>query len=312
MTLVQAIMALFAQTAPAGADFEGAFNALKGKKETDLSQADATTLDELAETFQDFVGDPATWLKSASASDPRRSWWEKLAKALGASVTSSAPPSSTSPPSTVGPTAAPAVDEPEPEQGIDPDALAGGAAPPGRREGGGGGRGGIVVSTGDDDEDRPRREKKKRGERRDRGRDDEEEDDDRDDRRGRQQPRDRKPPEPPPPPKPLIDVGDRTIPPITRQILASRPYLRWRDWIVEAYRVIREGTEAERLAKRGELQHMKSEIASMKAGSAGEALEAQSGFHLERLIEVLEAGRDLAEPAWFQANYITGSYDPAG
>lgn len=58
MTLVTAIQVLFGKTVPAGADFEGAFNALKGKKAENLSTADQNTLDEFAETFQDFVADP--------------------------------------------------------------------------------------------------------------------------------------------------------------------------------------------------------------------------------------------------------------
>ena len=165
MNIVQAVQVLFAQTAPAGADFESAFNALKGKKEADLSNADATTLDALAETFQDFVGDPTGWLKKASAADPRHSWWVQLAQALGASVTSGPAPATATPMSSPGPAASTAPADPlvpdiEPEQGIDPDVLAGGALHPAAakvavREGGG-----VVVNSGDDDRRREPRERK--------------------------------------------------------------------------------------------------------------------------------------------------------
>lgn len=156
MTFVTAIQVLFGETVPAGANFEEAFNALKGKKDTDLLQADVTILDELAEIFQDFVGDPAGWLKKASASDPRHSRWVQLAQALGASVTSSVTPATATSPSTSGSAASAApADAPtpdiEPEQGIDPDTLAGGAPPP-RRDGGGRfSVGGVAVRTDDGD-----------------------------------------------------------------------------------------------------------------------------------------------------------------
>ena len=41
---------------------------------------------------------------------------------------------------------------------------------------------------------------------------------------------------------------------------------------------------------------------------SNDRMEVQTGFHLERLLEVLESGRDQREPAWFQANYVTGTY----
>lgn len=307
MNLVIAIKVLFGETAPAGADFEGAFNALKGKKAEDLSKADQNTLDALAETFQDFGDDPSGWLKKAPAADPRHSWWVKLAQALGASVTSgpaqvSATPSS-SPVVVASPDSTdPVVPEPEPEQGIDPDALSGGAPPPGRREGGEGGGGGSVIVTGiGAGDDRPRRERKKRADRRDR--DEDEEEDDREDRPPR---RERKPPEPPPKPRPLIDVADRSIPAITREILTYGSYRTWSAWLIVAFRLIRTGSPAEQTKKQAELPHIRPLIQSMK--NTGDRMEVQAAFHLERLIDALEAGRDQSEPAWFQANYVTGTY----
>lgn len=279
MNIVQAVQVLFAQTAPAGADFESAFNALKGKKEADLSNADATTLDALAETFQDFVGDPTGWLKKASAADPRHSWWVQLAQALGASVTSGPAPATATPMSSPGPAASTAPADPlvpdiEPEQGIDPDVLAGGAPAPGRREGGGTGGGGVVVNSGDDDR--------------------------------RREPRERKPPEPPPAPKPLIDVTSREIPAITREILAHGSYRSWSAILIEAFRLIRTGSPTEQAQKRAEIPYAHRLIEAMKVSN--DRMEVQTGFHLERLLEVLESGRDQREPAWFQANYVTGTY----
>lgn len=497
MTLVSAIQVLFAQAAPAGADFEGAFDALKGKRDSDLSPADAVTLDVLAETFQDFVGDPSGWIKKALPADPRHSWWVKLGQALGASVTTGPAPASAVPstsPSAVASavTVAPVVPEPEPEQGIDPDALASGAPPPGRREGGGRkGGGGVVVRPADGDEDdRPRRGKKgtdpveapqkepdahvkaapaggnpddgkakppgdtvppvapspvappdlvhgfQSGEDRERLRrelirerlaasrgetraarqrrlDAEEQERQRrltadalerqrraseeeaaqqlrlrseeealarrlaiqakadeekklaDQRHAAEQRRldveeaerkrladeaaeerklqrkeaadarkrladeeaaqrkrdadeaerlarkDREENEAAERlrasrPKPLIDVTDRTIPAITREILAYGSYRNWSAWLIEAFRLIRAGTPAEQEQKRTELPHMRTLIETMKR--TNERMEVKMGYHLERLLEALETGQDQRDPAWFQANYVTGSY----
>ncbi len=299
MTLVQAIQVLFSQTAPAGADFAGAFNALKGKRDSDLSAADTNTLDQLAETFQDFVSDPSEWVKKASAADPRHSWWVQLAQALGASVNTA---SGRSPPpaGSVDPT--PDI---EPEQGIDPDALAGGSPAPALREAGSGG-GGVILSSGDSD-DRPRSDKKKRGDRDERRGQDHEEGDDRDDRRHELRDRqDRRPPEPPPPPKHLFDVTSREIPMITREILAYSSYKSWSAILIETFRLIRAGTTTEQVQRRLEVDHARRLIESIKFST--ERMEVQTGFHLERLLDVLESGRDLHEPDWFQANYVTGSY----
>ncbi|MCR4314362.1 MAG: hypothetical protein NUV84_03900, partial [Candidatus Uhrbacteria bacterium] len=107
-------------------------------------------------------------------------------------------------------------------------------------------------------------------------------------------------------PKPLIDVTDRTIPALTREILAYEPYRTWRVWMIEAFRLIRTGSPDEKAHKRVELPHMRRLIDSMKASD--DRMEFQSGFHLDRLLRVLEDGRDLSDPASFQANYVTGTY----
>ncbi len=283
MTIVQAIQVLFGKTAPAGADLEGAYNALKGKRDDALSQADASTLDELAETFQDFVGNPAGWLKSASASDPRRSWWEKLAKALGATATSGAAPASTASPSATGSTAvpaAPAVSEPEPEQGIDPDALAGGAPAP-KKRGGGNGGGGVVVRTGDDD-------------------DTEDEDGDRDEHRDR---RDRRPPEPPRPLVPLFTRSARTsaLSAQGQAILATGRYQRLRDQIITAFLARRTGARNSK-----SIDKLKASVAALCRRSDDVMLEA-TGSHLSMLISDLEGGVDLRRPSYFEGMYKTGN-----
>lgn len=303
MNLVNAIRVFFSKTAPAGADFAGAFNTLRGKRDTDLSQADVTTLDELAESFQDFVSDPAGWLKKASTSDPRYSWWVKLAQALGASVTSGSAPATANPSSSPGvaasaASAAPAV--PEPEQGIDPDELAGGAPPPIRREGGGSKErsGGFTINTvGGDDDDRPRRDKRKL-----RGRD-RDEDDERDDRH--RETREREPPEPPPRPKPLW-VPTRDIPEITKRILASAPYKRYNTRIRDAYVQIRDANPAVSQAGRAKLARLRRAYKQMEKGT--EYLGSMSAGHLAFMVLALEQNRDLTDPAWFQANYVTGTY----
>ena len=302
MTLVQAIFALFSGTAPAGVDFQAAFNAAKGKKFEDLSEADVSTLDAVADSFQDFTADPAGWLKSASSTDPRRSWWTQLVQALGALV-SATPGGSSQPAGSTEPAASAATEpEPEAEQGIDPDALAGGAPPSSRREGGGGGGGGGVVVRGDGEgDDRPKRDKKRR---KGRDRDEEEDEEDDDERDNRRQRRDHKPPELPPPPKPLFDVNDRTIPAKTREILAYSSYKSWSAMIIEAFRLIRTGTSAQQSQKRAEIPHARRIIGSMKASTT--RMEVQAGIHLERLLEALESGLDLHRPGYFQAMYITG------
>lgn len=299
MTLVTAIQVLFAQTAPAGADFEGAFNALKGKKDTDLSQADATTLDELALSFQDFGDDPSGWLKKAPAADPRHSWWVKLAQALGASVTGgSAPATPTpSPGSAASPASSdPVVPEPEPEQGIDHDALAGGAPPPGRREGGGGG-GGVVVRT-DDVDDRPRRDKKKR---RDRNEDEDVEEWDDDPRRKERKDRRDEAPRPLVPLLSRPDLAVREVPPQGLVVIQSERYKKMCTRIVEC-------TESIRSGKTADLWVLRAEVLSMSR-SPDAQIESE-GIHLEGLIRALQEGVDLRRPHYFKAVYETGgTYD---
>lgn len=125
-------------------------------------------------------------------------------------------------------------------------------------------------------------------------------------KRAREEARARKPPESPLRPKPLIDVTDRSIPQITREILAYDSYRTWSSWLIEAFHLIRTGTPAEKEQKRADLPHMRTLIQSMKASQ--DRMEVQAGFHLDRLLEVLEAGRDQRDPDWFQANYVTGTY----
>lgn len=296
MTIVEAIQALFAQNAPAGADPEGAFNALKGKKDSDLSRADIDMLDELAETFQDFVSDPSDWLKKASVTDLRYSWWTKLARALGASVSSTTGGSPT-PAGSHEPLAdPPAPDiEPEPEQGIDPDALAGGA-PPLRRDGGGGRVSGRDVSVRTDDWDEEEREdtplRKERRDRRD-GQDTPQ-------RKERRDRRDKVP-------RPLIpllsrpDLVVRKIPTQGLLVLRSERYQQMRARIVECVESIRSGGVADVLA-------LRAEVLSMSRSK--DAQIEREGIHLEGLISALQSGIDLQRPNYFKAIYeIGGTYD---
>lgn len=135
MSLVKPVRDIFAEPMPEDADLPTSTKALKGKTDADLSQADIDTLGPLAEVFQDFSSDPVGWIKSKSGSQPRCPNWIELAEARGSGA-----------------------QDIEPEQGIDPDTLAGGAPPPSRRESDSGRRGGgISIRTSDDGDAPPKR-----------------------------------------------------------------------------------------------------------------------------------------------------------
>lgn len=279
MTLVNAVLAFFDRSTPAGVDFTQAFALAKGKKDTDLTPQDVATLDAIADVFQDFCSDPAVWLATASSSDPRRSWWEKLALALGATVSTGSEGSRST--SQGGSGAAPPQGDPEPTGGIDPDAMVNAS----RRvpsSGTGGGKSRVVVGNGEDDP--PKRERSPRSER---------------------APERDQPPKPPEPPKPLF-VPSRDVPPEAVEVLKSAPYKRWRDLIIAAYTMRGSSDQATKTRVEAEIMEIPSLLRSLE--KSRELFAPRAAVQLRRMAEALQAGRHQSETAWFQANFVTGTY----
>lgn len=295
MNLVTAIQVLFAQNAPAGANFEEAFIALEGKKLAALSRTDVSTLDELADTFQDFVHNPAGWLDQASTADPRHSWWTKLAQALGVSV--SAPGGS--PPPT-GSIEVPATRRKTPaarKMRLDAE-----AAERQRRR---------------DEDARERRRRQTEEEESYRRRlaieaeadeakgladlrlaaekqrlDDEAEECRAEWRRARDEELERK----------LL-----VPPPFMWRLVHSAPYLRYYDRIRDAYIMIRDtdpNVSQVGRARLAEVLRLCREMINNR-----EYLGRECGVHLLEMASALEKNQDLREPSWFQAFFISGEYN---
>lgn len=273
---------LFAQEVPKNVDFDEAVSALDGIEEVDPA---ITLTPEVLDRAEEYLTDAPTFVE-ANITDPRAPHWKRHAESIGETV--GADPATNT-------TTAPATPEPKaPTTSLSASALisanVGGSAGPSL--------GGFALATPartvkadpDDPEPKPERKTRRKGRERDVGDDKEEE-------------RERKK-EPSPPPKPLILLS-RDIPAITQRILAHETYVVYRTWIVSAFEVLRTGTDPD---KSRELADTKRYLGTLL--NSTESLIPMISAHLLDLIRTLETRRDVSEPDWFTANYITGQYPP--
>lgn len=270
---------LFAQEVPKNVDFDEAVSVLDGIKEVDPS---ITLTPEVLDRAEEYLTDAPTFVE-ANSTDPRAPHWKRHAESIGETVGAGPSTSTATAPATPEPTA--------PTTSLSASALInanlGGSSEPSL--------GGFALATtprtvkADPDDPKPKHEKNERRKGRDReGSDNKEE--------GKK--------EPPPPPKPLI-VLSRDIPPITQRILVHGTYVSYRTWIVSAFETLRTGTDPD---KAKQLADTKRYLGTLL--NSTEPLIPMVSAHLLDLIKALETRRDVSEPDWFTANFITGQYPP--